>query len=97
MIGGLSVSVTTGLGAAIVTSAMGDNQFKHWFIYFLLGFVVITLRRLLIDLLVNPLTLVLAVTEIYYLNIALALFNTAMVTPTYYVICQFDQVSPGYL
>ena len=97
MIGGLSVSVTTGLGAAIVTSAMGDNQFKHWFIYFLLGFVVITLRRLLIDLLVTPLTLVLAVTEIYYLNIALALFNTAMVTPTYYVICQFDQVSPGYL
>ena len=26
MIGGLSVSVTTGLGAAIVTSFMGDNQ-----------------------------------------------------------------------
>jgi hypothetical protein len=26
MIGGLSVSVTTGLGSAIVTSVMGDNQ-----------------------------------------------------------------------
>lgn len=26
MIGGLSVSVTTGLGAAIVTTAQGDNQ-----------------------------------------------------------------------
>jgi len=26
MIGGLSVSVTTGLGAAIVTSISGDNQ-----------------------------------------------------------------------
>ena len=26
MIGGISVSVTTGLGAAIVTSAQGDNQ-----------------------------------------------------------------------
>lgn len=26
LIGGLSVSVTTGLGAAIVTSIMGDNQ-----------------------------------------------------------------------
>lgn len=26
MIGGISVSVTTGLGAAIVTSVMGDNQ-----------------------------------------------------------------------
>ena len=26
LIGGLSVSVTTGLGAAIVTTVMGDNQ-----------------------------------------------------------------------
>ncbi|EAU90972.1 DUF803 domain membrane protein [Coprinopsis cinerea okayama7 len=72
MIGGISVSVTTGLGAAIVTTAMGDNQFKHWFMYFLFAFVVITL-----------------LVEIYYLNIALALFNTAMVTPTYYVIFTF--------
>lgn len=61
MIGGLSVSVTTGLGAAIVTTAGGDNQFKHWFMYFLLGFVIITL-----------------LTEVYYLNVALALFNTGM-------------------
>jgi magnesium transporter len=29
MIGGISVSVTTGLGAAIVTSSMGDNQVMH--------------------------------------------------------------------
>ncbi|PPQ73672.1 hypothetical protein CVT24_007333 [Panaeolus cyanescens] len=72
MIGGISVSVTTGLGAAIVQSAMGDNQFKHWFMYFLLAFVVITL-----------------LVEVYYLNVALALFNTAMVTPTYYVIFTF--------
>ncbi|KZV93441.1 DUF803-domain-containing protein [Exidia glandulosa HHB12029] len=72
MIGGLSVSVTTGLGAAIVTTALGDNQFRHWFIYFLLGFVAVTL-----------------VTEVYYLNLALALFNTAMVTPTYYVLFTF--------
>ncbi|KAG8758755.1 hypothetical protein FRC14_007470 [Serendipita sp. 396] len=69
LIGGLSVSCTTGLGAAIVTSVMGDNQFKHWFIYFLLIFVTITL-----------------ITEIFYLNKALALFNTALVTPTYYVL-----------
>ncbi|KAG0707045.1 magnesium transporter NIPA-domain-containing protein [Suillus ampliporus] len=68
-IGGISVSVTTGLGAAIVTTFMG---FKNWFIYFLIAFVVITL-----------------LTEIYYLNIALALFNTAMVTPTYYVLFSF--------
>ncbi|KAF9010815.1 magnesium transporter NIPA-domain-containing protein [Cyathus striatus] len=59
MIGGISVSVTTGLGAAIVTTAMGENQFKFWFIYFLMAFVAITL-----------------VTEVYYLNVALALFNT---------------------
>ncbi|KAH8118976.1 DUF803-domain-containing protein [Phellopilus nigrolimitatus] len=29
------------------------------------------------------------ITEVYYLNVALALFNTAMVTPTYYVIFTF--------
>lgn len=61
MIGGISVSVTTGLGSAIVTSVMGDNQFKHWFIYFLMAFIAVTL-----------------ITEVYYLNKALALFNTAM-------------------
>ncbi|KAJ3882666.1 magnesium transporter NIPA-domain-containing protein [Lentinula edodes] len=84
MIGGISVSVTTGLGAAIVTTAEGDNQFKYWFIYFLMGFVAITL-----------------ITEVYYLNVALALFNTAMgvflltfspVTPTYYVIFTFFSI-----
>ncbi|THU83461.1 DUF803-domain-containing protein [Dendrothele bispora CBS 962.96] len=75
MIGGISVSVTTGLGAAIVTTAQGDNQFKHWFIYFLMAFVAVTL-----------------ITEVYYLNVALALFNTAMVTPTYYVIFTFFSI-----
>lgn len=29
MIGGISVSVTTGLGAAIVTTAYGDNQVRN--------------------------------------------------------------------
>ncbi|KAK0462546.1 magnesium transporter NIPA-domain-containing protein [Desarmillaria tabescens] len=72
MIGGISVSVTTGVGAAVVETAKGDNQFKHWFMYFLIGFVAVTL-----------------ITEVYYLNKALALFNTAMVTPTYYVIFTF--------
>ncbi|KAK7043109.1 hypothetical protein VNI00_008463 [Paramarasmius palmivorus] len=75
MIGGISVSVTTGLGAAIVTTARGDNQFKYWFMYFLIGFVAVTL-----------------ITEVYYLNVALALFNTAMVTPTYYVIFTFFSI-----
>ncbi|KAF9506961.1 hypothetical protein BS47DRAFT_1321551 [Hydnum rufescens UP504] len=72
LFGGLSVSCTQGLGACIITSIRGENQFKNWFIYLLMagiGFVAVTL-----------------VTEIYFLNMALALFNTAMVTPTYYVI-----------
>ncbi|XP_006457269.1 hypothetical protein AGABI2DRAFT_212615 [Agaricus bisporus var. bisporus H97] len=73
MIGGISVSVTTGLGAAIVTTAMGDNQFDYWFTYFLAAFIIITL-----------------ITEVYYLNVALALFNT--VTPTYYVIFTFCSI-----
>lgn len=72
LVGGLSVSCTQGLGACILTSIRGQNQFKNWFIYFLLLFVLVTL-----------------VTEIYYLNVALALFNTAMVTPTYYVMFTF--------
>ncbi|OBZ66028.1 putative magnesium transporter NIPA3 [Grifola frondosa] len=72
LIGGLSVSCTQGLGACIVTTIRGQNQFKNWFIYFLLIFVIMTL-----------------LTEIYYLNVALAKFNTAMVTPTYYVTFTF--------
>ncbi|KAF8530589.1 magnesium transporter NIPA-domain-containing protein [Hysterangium stoloniferum] len=88
MIGGLSVSTTTGLGASIVTSIfLHENQFKNVFIYILIVFVIVTL-----------------LTEVYYLNMALALFNTGQwveslflrsnrpflinnkVTPTYYVI-----------
>lgn len=73
LIGGLSVVSTQGLGASIITSIKGDNQFKNWFMYFLIGFVVCTL-----------------LTEINYLNKALELFNTAMVTPTYYVMFTFS-------
>ncbi|KAK0565102.1 hypothetical protein OC844_001378 [Tilletia horrida] len=69
LIGGLSVSTTSGLGSAILLSIRGENQFKHWFIYVLLAFVVCTL-----------------LVEINFLNKALELFNTAMVTPTYYVL-----------
>ncbi|GAA5897880.1 uncharacterized protein JCM6883_000850 [Sporobolomyces salmoneus] len=69
LLGGLSVACTSGLGASILTSIRGENQVKHWFFWFLLGFVVITL-----------------VSEVIYLNKALALFNTAMVTPTYFVL-----------
>jgi hypothetical protein len=45
LIGGLSVVATQGLGAAIVAQASGKygGQFKEWFLYVLLVFVVITL------------------------------------------------------
>jgi len=43
LIGGLSVSATQGLGAAIVTQISGVEQFKHWFLYVLFVFVVCTL------------------------------------------------------
>ncbi|KAA8626858.1 RhaT Permease metabolite transporter DMT superfamily [Pyrenophora tritici-repentis] len=45
LIGGLSVVATQGLGAAVVAQASGTygGQFKQWFLYVLLVFVVITL------------------------------------------------------
>ncbi|KZT43560.1 DUF803-domain-containing protein, partial [Sistotremastrum suecicum HHB10207 ss-3] len=72
LFGGLSVSCTQALGASILTTIRGQNQFKNWFIYFLIAFVICTL-----------------LTELFFLNKALALFNTAMVTPTYYVMFTF--------
>ncbi|KAF1796982.1 magnesium transporter, partial [Mucor lusitanicus] len=69
LIGSISVVFTQGLGSAIVHSITQENQFTNWFIYVVLGIVVVTL-----------------VVEIVYLNKALNLFNTALVTPTYYVI-----------
>ncbi|CEP10465.1 hypothetical protein [Parasitella parasitica] len=69
LIGSISVVFTQGLGSAIVHSITQENQFTNWFIYLVLGIVVVTL-----------------VVEIVYLNKALNLFNTALVTPTYYVI-----------
>lgn len=32
------MSCTSGLGSSILTSINGNNQFKHWFMYFLMGF-----------------------------------------------------------
>lgn len=68
LLGGLSVSTTSGLGSAILLSIRGDMQLKNWFFYVLLAFVVITL-----------------LSEIVFLNKALELFNTSMVTPAYFV------------
>lgn len=45
LIGGLSVVATQGLGAAVVAQASGSHggQFKEWFLYIVLVFVVVTL------------------------------------------------------
>ncbi|KAI9891550.1 MAG: hypothetical protein M1814_002673 [Vezdaea aestivalis] len=43
LIGGLSVVATQGLGSAIVAQARGESQFKEWFLYVLLVFVITTL------------------------------------------------------
>ncbi|KAJ4303268.1 hypothetical protein N0V90_002161 [Kalmusia sp. IMI 367209] len=43
LIGGLSVVATQGLGAAIIAQINGQSQFKEWFLYVLLVFVVATL------------------------------------------------------
>ncbi|BGP16982.1 hypothetical protein JCM10213_007428 [Rhodosporidiobolus nylandii] len=70
LLGGLSVACTSGLGSAILTAIRGDSsQWKHWFLYFLLVFCVVTLLL-----------------EVNYLNKALELFSTAMVTPVYFVV-----------
>lgn len=43
MVGGLSVVATQGLGSAILAQINGEEQFKHWFLYVLLVFVIGTL------------------------------------------------------
>jgi hypothetical protein len=59
LIGGLSVVATQGLGAAVVAQASGTygGQFKEWFLYVLLVFVVATLLTEIIYLNVSPLPL----------------------------------------
>jgi hypothetical protein len=56
LIGGLSVVATQGLGAAVVAQASGTygGQFKEWFLYVLLVFVVATLLTEIIYLNVSP-------------------------------------------
>ncbi|KAF2031010.1 DUF803-domain-containing protein [Setomelanomma holmii] len=60
LIGGLSVVATQGLGAAVVAQASGKygGQFKEWFLYVLLVFVVITLLTEIIYLNGTPLQIV---------------------------------------
>lgn len=68
-IGGLSVTMTSGVGASIVTSIRGQNQVTYWFFWLLFVLTAVTL-----------------VIEILYLNKALEVHGTAMVTATYYVL-----------
>lgn len=53
-IGGLSVVATQGLGSAILAQINGESQFKEWFLYVLLVFVVTTLLTEIIYLNVRP-------------------------------------------
>ncbi|KAF9978499.1 hypothetical protein BGZ73_002164 [Actinomortierella ambigua] len=70
LIGSLSVVATQGLGAAIVLNVTTGTP------QFNQWFIYVTLAFVIITL----------VTEINYLNKALNLFNTSMVTPIYYVL-----------
>ncbi|CAG8561527.1 9735_t:CDS:2 [Cetraspora pellucida] len=71
MIGSLSVVTTQGLGTAIVTTIMDPNNNQLTNWFFYV---------------VAAFVVVTLLTEINYLNKALNLFNTAMVTPVYYVL-----------
>jgi hypothetical protein len=84
LVGGLSVVATQGLGAAIVAQIGGEEQYKHWFFWFLLGFVVCTLLTEIVYLNVS----MYCETNQDRANRnqkALNIFNAALVTPTYYV------------
>ena len=52
------------------------GQFKHWFMYFLLLFITVTLGKSAGEGIFGLELNVRAVTEVFYLNKALALFNT---------------------
>lgn len=55
LIGGLSVVATQGLGAAFLAQINGESQFKEWFMYVLLVFVIATLLTEIIYLNVSAL------------------------------------------
>ena len=90
LVGGLSVVATQGLGAAIIAQIQGKSQFKEWFLYVLLVFVIATLLTEIVYLNVSisarstPRWFIEANTDSP--QKALNIFNAALVTPTYYVI-----------
>lgn len=87
-IGGLSVVSTQGLGAAIIAWIAGDPQYKHWFLWVLLVFVIGTLLTEIIFLNVSetpPFPYTAPGQALMGMQKALNIFNAAVVTPTYYV------------
>ncbi|BGP40884.1 hypothetical protein JCM10450v2_004889 [Rhodotorula kratochvilovae] len=71
LLGGLSVACTSGLGGAILAS-IRNHDGSQWKYWFMYFLLAFCITTLLL--------------EINYLNKALELFNTAMVTAVYYVI-----------
>ncbi|GAA6051456.1 hypothetical protein JCM3770_004541 [Rhodotorula araucariae] len=71
LLGGLSVACTSGLGGAILSSIRNHDS-SQWKYWFMYFLLAFCITTLLL--------------EINYLNKALELFNTAMVTAVYYVI-----------
>ncbi|KAI9137976.1 magnesium transporter NIPA-domain-containing protein [Paraphysoderma sedebokerense] len=68
--GGLSVVGVQGVGSAVVFSASGGESQIKYWFFWVL----------------LPIDIVLLLCQLYYLNKALNLFNTVIVTPVYYVV-----------
>lgn len=80
LIGGLSVACTQGLGASILTSIRGENQFGEWFVYVLIAIVVVTLLTELNYVSLSVCAVPADELKPYLqLNKALELFNSSMV------------------
>ncbi|GAA5836674.1 hypothetical protein JCM11251_002693 [Rhodosporidiobolus azoricus] len=70
LLGGLSVACTSGLGGSILSAIRGESS--PWGNWFFWFLLIFCVVTLLL--------------EVFYLNKALEIFNTAMVTPVYFVI-----------
>ncbi|GAA5891789.1 hypothetical protein JCM6882_006208 [Rhodosporidiobolus microsporus] len=70
VLGGLSVACTSGLGGTILSAIRGESS--PWGNWFFWFLLIFVVVTLLL--------------EVFYLNKALEIFNTAMVTPVYFVI-----------
>lgn len=93
LIGSLSVISVKGLGLAIKESISGSQQFTNSLTWFWLLSVVVCVSVQLVSCLFFVVIVILVVVVVYliffflkiYLNKALDIYNTSMVTPIYYV------------